>query len=211
MNTYVVGLFTICFVLYNQTYTAYKIDRGYFYAMFLNAFVTMQLIEYFLWKSIKNHDAISNSFYSKLGLLLIFIQPLASIMLISSNTIRYGLGVAYCVATLLFILLKMLYKPFIFKTFIGPNKHLAWKWLEMKGTWQIYVYFWFFCLSASAFTERSSKIPYAISVASFLYFYTMYKDSLTFGSLWCHAINLIIIAVLITYLFVLPIALHGMY
>jgi hypothetical protein len=207
LNTYIVGVFTMCFVLYNQMYTDYKIDRGYYYVLFLNMFVTMQLIEYFIWKSINNHDTLSNIFYSKMGLLLIFLQPLASIMLITSNTLRYALGIAYCIATLLFVLLKSIYNPFVFKTFIGPNKHLAWKWLEIKGMWQIYVLFWFFCLSASAYTERSSNIPYFIIISSFFIYYTTYKKDLTFGTLWCHISNLIVIAVLIAYLFVFPLQL----
>jgi hypothetical protein len=209
LNTYIVGVFTMGFIIYNQMYTEYKIDNGYYYVIFLNIFITMQLIEYFLWKSINNHDTRSNIFYSKLGLLLIFIQPLASIMLITSNTLRYSLGIAYCIASALFILLKSIYNPFIFKTFIGPNKHLAWKWLEIKGIWQIYVFFWFFCLSAAAFTEHSTKILYLISVASFLFYYYTYKDSLTFGTLWCHISNIIVIAVLVCYLFIFPLKLNG--
>ena len=209
LNTYIVGVFTMCFIIYNQTYTKYKIENGYYYVIFLNIFITMQLIEYFLWKSINNHDTLSNIFYSKLGLLLVFIQPLASIMLITSNTVRYSLGIAYCLASALFILLKSIYNPFIFKTFIGPNKHLAWKWLEFKGIWQIYVGIWFFCLSAAAFTERSNKIIYLISVTSFLLYYYMYKDSLTFGTLWCHISNVIVIAVLVCYLFIFPLNING--
>jgi hypothetical protein len=208
LNTYIVGLFTMCFVLYNQMYTDYKIDKGYYYVLFLNVFITMQLIEYFLWKAIKNHDTVSNALYSKLGLLLIFMQPLASIMLITSNTIRHVLGAAYCLATALFILLKNMYNPFIFKTFVGENKHLAWKWLENKGAWQIYVFFWFFCLSASAYTERASPLVYIISVASFILYYRAYKNDLTFGTLWCHIINVVVIALLFTYLFVFPLKLQ---
>ena len=209
LNTYIVGVFTMCFIIYNQMYTKYKIENGYYYVIFLNIFITMQLIEYFLWKSINNHDTLSNIFYSKLGLLLVFIQPIASIMLITSNTLRYSLGIAYCLATALFILLKSIYNPFIFKTFIGPNKHLAWKWLDIKGMWQIYVFFWFFCLSASAFTEHTNKIIYLISVTSFFFYYYMYKDSLTFGTLWCHIRNLIVIAALVCYLFIFPLNING--
>lgn len=172
---------TSYFVLFTQVFTKYRIDNGYSYIFLLNVFVNMQLVEYFLWKSIQTRNASSNSFYSKIGLLLLFVQPLASIMLIASAPLRYGLAVVYLLAVALYVVLKMMYNPFVFKTTVGKNNHLAWKWAENKGKWELFVYFWIFCLTAAAFTENTNCIPFALSTGFLILYYNLYKQDLTFG------------------------------
>ena len=94
LNTFLFSSFVMLLIMYNNKYTQYKIqfiegiDNIWAY-IFMFSFIFMQLIEFFIWKNINNPGL--NSLFSILASILLLIQPIASIMLLSSNIRMYML------------------------------------------------------------------------------------------------------------------------
>ena len=64
LNTFLFSIITLTFIYYNNEYTQYKIDsfnNKYVYIFFISI-ILMQLVEYFLWKSIKTKDKFLHLF-----------------------------------------------------------------------------------------------------------------------------------------------------
>ena len=181
LNTYVFSMGMLLLMIYNNNYTPYKINIDKYGYFFIISFCSMQLIEYFLWKNLKNKQL--NYFYSLLGQILVTIQPIASLLMISNNILKIQMIFYY----LLFVLSVFFTHEKIFKTTI-QNGHLKWTWVPM----QYYIYIiWLFFLMFS-FIVNQHYI--AIAVALFLFAITYYNSaSGTGGSLWCWSINLFMI------------------
>ena len=79
LNTFLFGCMTILFIYYTNTYTRYKslLFDNLWYYIFLFVIISMQLLEYFIWKKI--HNKSINQLLSKIGLFIIFLQPIFSI------------------------------------------------------------------------------------------------------------------------------------
>ena len=90
LNTFVFSMFVLLFIIYNNTYTEYKIKelQNIWLCLFLASFIFMQLIEYFIWRNI--NDKYYNKLFSILGTLLIFSQPIFSSMITFQNIKSYG-------------------------------------------------------------------------------------------------------------------------
>jgi len=159
----------------------------------------MQLLEYFLWKSIEINDKKMNYICSLLGFALILFQPIVSLRLLSQNIYNFLIPV-YGVITMVYLLLRYLFYPINFKTTRGAHKHLAWNWLEMKGFWQLFLFIWFFCIE---YTNRD--FMFAMSAAiPFFYTYIKYRKSNEWGSIWCWLINSFCLFLLIDVLIISP-------
>ncbi len=76
LNTYIFGLFACIFSYMNNRIKLPNI-------LFYQSFMLMQLIEYFIWKK-----QFSNKLLSQIGYLLIFSQPIFSILLIENIKIN---------------------------------------------------------------------------------------------------------------------------
>ena len=130
---------------------------------------------------------------------LIFVQPIASMRLLSSNLYNFLIPI-YGIITTVYLSLRYFFYPIKFETKIGPHKHLAWNWLETKGYWQIYIFFWFFCIE---YTNRSLTL--AISAAiPFFYTYIKYRKTNEWGSIWCWLINSFCLVLLIDAIIISP-------
>jgi hypothetical protein len=67
LNTFLLSLFGISFAYFNSVINFYE------YLYFLS-FISIQLVEYFTWANL--NDKKINTFLSKIGLFLIFLQPI---------------------------------------------------------------------------------------------------------------------------------------
>ena len=97
LNTFLFSSFVLLLILYNNTYTQYKLkyfDNIWIYLFFIS-FISMQLIEFFIWRNIDNK--FYNHIFSTMAAMLIFIQPVVSLMLIPNISLRNILLCAYLV------------------------------------------------------------------------------------------------------------------
>jgi len=65
LNTFIFGTATLVFIWYNNTYTQYKLldFKNIFLYFVIFSYTSMQLVEYFLWKSIRNKNNFMNKIF----------------------------------------------------------------------------------------------------------------------------------------------------
>ena len=88
LNTFLFSSFVLALIVYNNSYTKYKIQElnNTWMYIFIASFVFMQLIEFFIWKNINNK--FYNNAFSIIATLLLLLQPIASIMILSNIQLR---------------------------------------------------------------------------------------------------------------------------
>jgi hypothetical protein len=206
LNTFIFSVAVLFFIFYNNCCTQYKIAEfadWKMYALFFS-FVVMQLIEYFLWKSIRQKDSYKNMIFSVLGWIVIrIVQPLILILLIPDKylSIKYLSFLIYFILLIVISIYKYFYNPLEFTTIIGKNNHLLWNWLYLNNLENIlsFVYFILFI----PFFMRMPLIA-TISFAFLTYCYINYKSTFTWGSMWCWISNSTLLYFLIQILFIMP-------
>jgi len=191
LNTYVFSVGMLALMIYNNTYTPYKVDGfNMYWYFFILSFCTMQLIEYFLWTNL--NDKKLNYLFSALGQLLIGLQPIASLFLLTNESMRNIMLFFYSI----FVVFIFFTHKKIFKTTV-ENGHLKWSWIPI----QPYIYFiWMFFL---LFSFVINRYYIAIVLAILLYIMTNFSKG-TGGSLWCWSINLSMIFYAIYLLIFMP-------
>jgi hypothetical protein len=175
LNTFLFSLFGISFAYFNNVVKFYEY-------LHLLSFISIQLLEYFAWSNLNNKKMIN--FLSKIGLLLIIIQPiLINLAYNIDNKIKTLIISLY----LVFIVFCVLYFPIDFSMNKAKNGHLAWNWLNFP-TIINFIYF-SFVLGVILYQKRyfvfSAHLILVLSI-----YYTYYKTN-TWGSLWCWIANLV--------------------
>lgn len=192
LNTFCFGSFVLCLIIYNNAYTQYKIDdlNNVYRYIFFMSFILMQLIEYFIWINIKN--PLYNSIFTALATLLLIFQPIASIMLISDNTVKKMLLQSY----LLFIVPLTIYKfdIQILNSSVSKLNHLRWNAMFSYNYFYDIIGFiiWLFFFLFPLFYERLTFALMFGLLTLMLVTYNYYKDD-TIGSMWCWIVNTIMI------------------
>lgn len=197
-NTFFFSSFVLLLIVYNNNYTKYKIDylNNIWVILFLLSFIFMQLIEFFIWKNIKNK--YYNNLFSILACCLIIIQPIASIMILQKIDIRNNL-------LLLYLLLVIPYSIYKFSTKhiysdISKKGHLRWDFFNANI---IFKMIWlFFLLVPFVYQEKWYTILFAILTLLIIYY--NYKEDNTTWSLWCWVINSFMLFFAFYLLFYLP-------
>ena len=176
LNTYIFGLFASLFSYYNGFGNILSV-------IFYQSFIIMQLIEYFIWTK-----TFSNKLLSQIALFVILCQPIFNIIKIET----YPKAIPYLLAAYL-IFIIILYTLIIpidtinFSTVSSKNGHLSWKWLN----WNIYIIFiWYTFLSTRWIIDKMYTIFIVISVLLIITL-ILYKETNTFGSMWCWIANVI--------------------
>jgi hypothetical protein len=200
LNTFVFSMTVMAFIYYNNQYTQYKIkdfQNKYVYLFFISI-VSMQLVEYFLWKSIKTGNANMNEIASKVGWLFIrILHPVSFLFLLDNTSLRNLLVVSYLLC--LFIFTVFFRKPIDFLTTVKDG-HLFWHWLY-GGKIECLVYgLVYFAFLIPAFLKF--KWLFGIAMIYFIYLYVYRNNNWT--SMWCWSINLTFIYYLVWILIVLP-------
>jgi hypothetical protein len=205
LNTFMFTAAVLLFIYYNNTYTQYKLSEfksGYLY-LFILSFILIQLVEYFLWKSIHTNNKLMNYIFSILGWVLIFIlQPITALFVLPNkyNMLRNSLLCIYITIFIIIISIKQIYNPVQFVTTISKNGHLNWVWNKLYG-YEFIIRILYFCCLATLFLS----VPLLISLyAVVTLIYCYYSSGLTMGTVWCWFSNLILLYFLIMILFILP-------
>jgi hypothetical protein len=176
LNTYALGLFASLFSYYNGFDNILSV-------IFYQSFIIIQLIEYFIWTK-----TFSNKLLSQIGLFIIICQPILNIIKIEQlpEVIPYIL-IAYIIFIVILYTHVLPLNTINFSTLPSKNGHLSWKWLN----WNIYIIFiWYAFLSIRWIIDKMYPV---LTIISTLLIITLilYKDTNTFGSLWCWTINII--------------------
>ena len=167
LNTFIFSLFVLLLIMYNNAYTKYKIpilNHFWVYAFFIS-FISMQLIEYFLWTNIKN--PYYNNIFSICATILLLFQPITTIMLINNESLKKYMLIIYLILTIPFAIYRFSAKKII--STVTKKGHLYWDFL--------------------LYTNYSENIYFLIWL---LISYNYYKDG-SVGSMWCWIVNSIMI------------------
>ncbi len=174
LNTYIFGIFACVFAYLNN-----KLDI--FNVLFIQTWMSMQLVEYFIWSK-----TFSNRLLSQIGFMLIVLQPVLGILTVSNhmNIMKYVSLAGY----VCFALITMVLNPWSkidFSSTPSSNGHLAWNWLKYSKPVML---IWFLFLSIK-FIANKNWILYILLCISAAATYTLYHKTYTWGSLWCWLCN----------------------
>ena len=176
LNTYIFGLFASSFAYYNGTTDL----LGF---LLFQSFIIMQLIEYFIWSK-----TFSNSLLSQIALFAILCQPVLNILKIQKmpKLIPYLL-VAYFIFIIIVYTIITPLNTLEFSSVPSKNGHLAWKWFS----WNIYIIvIWFAFLSVRWIIDKMYIILAFVTTALIISI-ILYKETKTWGSMWCWIANII--------------------
>lgn len=176
LNTFLFSTFAACLALGNGVV-------GPMNFAFIMSFVSIQLVEYFIWSK-----TFSNSALSKAALVLILLQPALSIVNIGDSNADYRLPLLAAYGVFLLTLFTVI-KPWHaieFKSEKGSNGHLAWYWLDF-GLPLTAVWVAFFLIR---YLLNKEYVMFAVISSVVLASVALYHKTHTWGSMWCWVANL---------------------
>ena len=198
LNTFLFSGFVLALIIYNNSFTKYKIhelNNKWIY-LFIASFVFMQLIEFFIWRNINNK--FYNNIFSIFAVLLLIIQPIASIMIITNLQLRNLLLISY-------LLLVIPYSIYKFSTnhihsVVSEGGHLIWNFFNIPPIlWVVWLFFFLF-----SFIYEKKWIGIIFGLITLFIAVINYKNDHTMGSMWCWSVNSIMIYYAIYLLLYLP-------
>lgn len=192
LNTFLFSSFVLLLIIYNNTYTQYKIKQLDIWSyLFFCSFIFMQLIEYFIWNGYN---------LSLLATLLLFSQPYFSLMMMKSK-IKYNLIAFYFVI----IIPILIYNFFTFNPFTQKKTHLGWYFINTRiyWLWLLLWLTWFFFMFFGFFYEGNLLYGAIFSLLA-LFILSLYVTRREVGSVWCWLINSFMVYYACYLLFYLP-------
>lgn len=206
INTFVFSMFVLLLIALNNKYSPYKLkefDSVFVYIFFIS-FISMQLIEFFIWRNLK--DKTLNNMFSTLGAFLLIIQPIASLMLLKNNILRWKMIALYSIPAFTYFIYLLNYYNFYSE--VSQNGHLKWHWSipNNKITFPFIFYLYFLLFSVYV-----NKHYFLMMLALFLLLtsYYLYKRDDTVNSMWCWSVNALMLYFAIKLLILLPFKEHG--
>ena len=177
LNTYIFGLFACFFAYFNN-------KLGFTSLLFIQSWMSMQLIEYFIWSK-----TYPNRLLSQIAWVFIFVQPIIGILSISNQVQNHLIIKSVSIVSYLFFFAYILFvKPWNqidFTSVQSENGHLSWRWLKYSF---IQIFIWFMFLSIK-FIVNQEWILYVLLCISAAVIYALYHKTYTWGSLWCWLCN----------------------
>ena len=198
LNTFLFSSFVLLLVMYNNYYTKYKItelDNVWIY-LFLASFISMQLIEFFIWRNI--HNKFYNNLFSIIAVVLLIIQPIVSIMIVSNIQIRNILLLSYLCLAIPYCIYKFSTKNV--HSVVSKSGHLQWKFYD--NILIVYIGWLFFFLFSFVYEQMWGGLIFGLAVLFISYI--NYVNDNTMWSMWCWAVNSIMIYYAFYLLIVLP-------
>ena len=148
----------------------------------------MQLIEFFLWRNLNNPRL--NNLFSIMGSLLLIIQPIASLLILKDDNLKYKLITIYSLVAFSYFIYQNYDHKMI--TIVSKSGHLAWKWAEFSGYTKILYLLWFVTAFYSLFVNKYYEAIIYAFILIFISYYSYHKDG-SAGSLWCWSLNSIML------------------
>jgi hypothetical protein len=187
LNTFLFSSFVLVLIIYNNSFTKYKIQElnNKWMYLFIASFVFMQLIEFFIWKNINNK--FYNNIFSICALLLLAVQPIVSLMLLSNEQMRNLLLIAYLLLAIPFSIYE--FSTLHISSAISEGGHLRWKFFNMTP---IFILVWlFFYLISFVYDKKWFGLFFAIIIL-IIAFINYEKDN-TIWTMWCWGVNSVMI------------------
>ena len=203
LNTFAFSTFVLGLIMYNNAYTQYKIEElnnMYVYIFFIS-FISMQLVEFFIWRNID--DPLYNRIFTSIAILLLLIQPIASNLLITNKRIRNGILFIYMSCMIPFAIYKFMTKSV--NTTISEMGHLKWNALINYNNTvnKLIIICWFLFFLFPLFYERKIYGLLFGLITLFIIIYN-YSNDKTDSSMWCWIANSVMVYYAIYLLFYLP-------
>jgi len=197
LNTFVFSSFSLLLIIYNNAYTQYKIKMFTpFFILFVSSFIVMQLIEFFIWRNMKN--PFYNNLFSIIGCIVLILQPVFSLLLLSDITIRNYFLIAYSILCIPYSIYKFSTKH-IHST-VNKDGHMGWNYFTNSGP--VLLIWLFFFLFYFIYEQKWYTISFALLMLLISYY--NYNKDRTSWSMWCWMINGIMIYFAGYLLFYLP-------
>ena len=202
INTFIFGIFGLVLIAFNNTYSTYKIKifNNHYAYLFMLSFIFMQLIEFILWRNLNNITI--NKIASTFGVLLLYIQPIASLLLLDNVSLRNKLLLIYSIPTLIFGSYNLINTNI--HTILSPSGHLAWKWTFYNSNFIdlfVKIFYLFFLFFSLIYNNYYQSIVIFLMYMIFVFYFG--KDG-SAGSIWCLSVNIIILYFIIQILIVMP-------
>jgi hypothetical protein len=185
LNTFLFSSFVLALVIYNNSYTKYKIQElnDKWMYIFLISVILMQLLEFLIWKNI--NKKVLNNLFSILATTLLIIQPIASLMLLKNIKLRNMLLTSYASLAFPYSIYKFSTK-YINST-ISANGHLKWNFFDSG---KLVSLFWmFFFLFSFVYEGKWLGLIFGLTVL-LMSFLNNNKDK-SMWSMWCWGVNTI--------------------
>jgi hypothetical protein len=187
LNTFLFSSFVLLLIFYNNTYTQYKIEQFnnvWIYYFFIS-FISMQLIEFFIWRNINN--TFYNHLFSTMAAILIFIQPIITLMLLPDIALKNNLLITYLVFFIPYFIYKFVTNNM--KSKISNKGHLVWLFFDTNIL--LFLGWLFFFLFSFFYIRMIPTLIFGIVLFCISY-YNYYEDK-TLGSMWCWIVNSVMI------------------
>ena len=207
LNTFIFSMFVLLLIAYNNTYTQYKtpIFNNKFVYFFFISFITMQLIEFFIWRNIDNKKI--NNLLSIVGALLLLIQPIASLLMLKDDSLKYKLITLYSIIAFPYFIYYNYYNEI--NTEVSRLGHLKWNWRNKTGIDTVLYILWFVVLFFPLLVNKNYQALIYVLFLLAITFYSFLQDG-SEGSLWCWTINSAMIYYAFNLLIWLPFKEHGL-
>lgn len=203
MNTFIFAIFTLIFIFLTNTYSKYKTEtfKNPLVYLFIFEVALMQLIEFFLWKNLKNNKI--NELLSRIACIIVLLQPFTIMLMIKRINIKYFLLSLYSLFLILLYINTKLHHKNSFHTSIGINGHLSWEWMNYKGYENIFlIIFLLFYIIPSLFINNF--LLFLFILVSMIISFIQYFNYNTFGSMWCWFVNLFLLCFIINIIIIKP-------
>lgn len=190
LNTFLFSSFVLSLIIYNNAYTQYKIPYLSFYAyIFMASFIIMQLVEFFLWKNINNKEW--NEFITYIVFLILAIQPITSLLMITTNdSLRNNLILLYsAIAIPILTYIFSIKTPY---TYVSQKSHLNWK-IDIGLNNFITIFIIWLCFFFFSFIYNKWYLLFIFGILLFTIMIFRYLKDKTYSSMWCWAVNSIFI------------------
>ena len=202
INTFMFGIFVLCLIFFNNKYSSYKLPvfKNPYVYLFLLSVILMQLVEYVLWRNINNK--VINRIFSTLGLLLLVVQPMASLCLLSNISLRNKLLLWYSIPAILFFMYNIFATNI--HTEVSPLNHLVWKWTVSRNSMFdnfVKLYYLFFLFFALMYNGYYKSLFFLFLYVVLIYYFGKEGSS---GSVWCLCVNLMMLYFMLNILVIMP-------
>jgi len=199
LNTFLFSSFVLCLVIYNNAYTQYKIQElnGFWMYIFLFSIISMQLVEFFIWRNMKN--AFYNRAFTWIANILLLSQPAFSLMLLPDIKMKPVLLSVYLVLVSVYAIHQMM--TFDVHSTVSTMGHLQWNTSKLSQLliWVIWLFFFSFSL---IYLNKIRGILFA-ALLLLVSYYNFSKDN-SMGSMWCWFVNFGAVYCAFVLLFYLP-------
>lgn len=203
LNTFLFSSFVLCLIIYNNTYTQYKIKdfNNIWIYLFFVSFILMQLFEFFIWRNVDNK--LYNKLFTIFATLLLLVQPIASNMLITNKSVQQSTLFIYLICMVPFAIYRFMTKKI--NSTISDLGHLQWNMLldNKSKIDNVIITIWFIFFLFPLFYQKKTFGFLFGAITLLIMIYNYYKDN-TVGSMWCWVVNSIMVYYAIYLLLYLP-------